>query len=126
MESLLSGGAVLSQSAVQEALRGVERSVSEAVQAAAADASDAVKAALHSQQEAVLSAVRSVGESVEKAGEASQLSQEDLKRVVEQMRGELTIVRTTADDILKQVLSHSTMNDTCIYTCILKLLSVHR
>jgi rRNA maturation endonuclease Nob1 len=105
LESLLSEGAVLSQSSVQEALQGVERSVCETVRAAAADASDAVKAAMHSQQEAVLSAVRSVGESVEKAGDASQLSQEDLKRVVEQMRGELTIIRATADDILKQVLS---------------------
>ena len=108
MEALLSGAAALSPSAVQEALQGVERSVCEAVRAAAADASDAVKAALRSQQEAVLGAVRSVGESVEKAGETSQLSQEDLRRVVEQMHGELSMVRATADDILKQVLSLST------------------
>lgn len=111
MELLLSGGAALSPSAVHEALQGVERSVCEAVRAAAADASAAVKAALHSQQEAVLSAVRSVGESVEKAGEASQLSQEDLKRVLEQISGELTSVRATADDILKQVWIRAEMNE---------------
>lgn len=103
MEQLLSGGEALTPSAVREALSAVERSVCDSVRAAAADASGRVQSALARQQEAVLGAVRSVGDSVAEAGEAVQLSQEDLRHAVSLLQCELSAVRSTADDILEQV-----------------------